>query len=120
MIQLTNEEKRVRDVLIERAKQNGRITYVELIAEANLSLSMNNPHHRGLLGEILGHISEYENESGRPLLSCITTLKSGGFSDGFYKLADDLQYGEWHKLKKDEFAKYELIRTYNYWQRHKE
>lgn len=93
MITLTDEEKRARQVLIDYASRREAIKYADLIEKAQLNLSMRNPHHRGILGEILGNISIFEHENDRPLLSCVAVLANLKHSDGFFKLADELGYG---------------------------
>ena len=119
MIQLTDEEKRVREILIENASQRQAIKYADMIEAAHLQLSMSTPYHRTILGEILGNISIFEHENDRPLLSCVAVLANLKHSDGFFKLADELGYGNWEELKKNHFDNMEMTRTFNYWQRHK-
>ncbi len=122
MISLTDEEKRTRQVLIDYASRREGIRYENLIEKAQLNLSMKNPHHRGLLGKILGNISQYEFEHGRPLLSSVAILQDmkKKHSDGFFKLAADLGLGNWQTLKKSGFDNTEMTRTFNYWQHNKE
>lgn len=121
MISLTEEEKRTRQVLIDYASRREGIKYADLIEKAQLNLNMKNPHHRGLLGNILGKISEYEFGHGRPLLSSVAVLQDlKKHSDGFFKLAQDLGLGNWESLKKDGFDNTEMTRTFNYWQHNKE
>lgn len=126
MINLTEEEKRVRNILITKASQREAtreerlICYSELIEEAPLKLSMRTPYHRTLLGVMLGNISEYEHEHGRPLLSVIAVKANFKHSDGFFKLAEDLGFGNWEKLKADNFDNTEMTRCFNYWQHHQE
>jgi hypothetical protein len=98
MTRLTPAEERVRHILIERAKKTdpqaplgARITCGDLCATADPDqASWKAPRYRGI-GSVLGHISTYEHEHGRPLLSALVvqklTMRAG---DGF---ANDLGRG---------------------------
>ena len=119
MITLTDEEKRARQVLIDYASRREAIRYADLIEKAQLNLSMRNPHHRGILGEILGNISTYEHQNGRPLLSVVAVLANFSHSDGFFKLADDLELGNWEQLKEQKFDNEEMTRAFNFLQHSK-
>ena len=59
---LTPEEERVREVLIEVAKEQGRrtISCTNLCHNAGLKLDMSKPCDWGIIGNILGRISHYE------------------------------------------------------------
>ena len=59
---LTKEEKTVRNILINVASKKQLIYYSDLCKTANLRLDMSIPADRGKIGEILGHISRYEHE----------------------------------------------------------
>ena len=40
--------------------------------------------------------------------------------DGFFKLAEELGYGEWQKLKKDKLFEFDMMKkTHNFWSKHK-
>jgi hypothetical protein len=93
MTELSPAEGRVRQILIERAKRtdprlprNSLITYGELCAEADPDQAYwRRPRYRGI-GSALGHVSAYEHEHGRPLLSALVvqqqTMRAGdGFAD---------------------------------------
>ena len=54
---LTKEEKTVRNILINVASKKQLIYYSDLCKTANLRLDMSIPADRGKIGEILGHIS---------------------------------------------------------------
>lgn len=119
MVTLTDEEKRVRDILIDTASKEQSITYGDLIRKAKLPLDMGNPHHRTLFGRILGSISTYEHEAGRPLLSSITISKEYTHSKGFFNLAKELGYNAGNKEQWEEFAIQEMKKAHEYWSKAK-
>ena len=82
--------KDVRCFLIERARlqNNEKISYSELSESCKLNLNMDEPHHRNLIGEILGNISAFEFNNNRPLLSSLVIGKDNNVGDGFYKLCE--------------------------------
>jgi hypothetical protein len=93
MTELNPAEERVRQILIEQAKQpdpqsprEALITYGDLCAAADPDQEFwKKPRYRGI-GSALGHISTYEHEHGRPLLSALVvqkvTMRAGdGFAD---------------------------------------
>lgn len=113
---LTQEEKRVRDILISVASKRSIIRYSELCQKASLRLDMAIPAHRGEIGHILGNISAHEYDAGRPLLSSVVLSVGGEQGDGFFKLAEELGFGEWKKLKNDGLFEVEMIKeTHDYW-----
>ena len=60
-------------VLYEKLKEVARsrkITFYSDIAPL-VNLDMGNPHDRKVIGELLGEISSFEHEHGRPLLSAM-------------------------------------------------
>lgn len=95
----------VRTYLIERARMrtNQLVTYQNLSNDCHLGLVMQEgPHIRREIGEILGDISKYEHEHGRPLLSALVIRAGDNYEgDGFYKLAEYLGFGDWQKLKRE-------------------
>jgi hypothetical protein len=61
-----------------------------------------NPYDRKIIGEILGNISYFEYENNRPLLSSLVLRAGDNYEgDGFYKLAEELGFGNWKRLKED-------------------
>ncbi|WP_426094316.1 hypothetical protein [Flavobacterium sp. DSR2-3-3] len=97
---------KVRNYLIELARQkvNQTVTYQKLSDDCGLNFNMReNPYDRKMLGEILGDISVYEFENyERPLLSALVLRAGDNYEgDGFYKLAENLGFGKWQKLKND-------------------
>lgn len=115
-MKLTKEEETVRNILINIASKKEIIYYSDLCKKANLSLDMSNPADRGKIGIILGHISRYEYENERPLLSSVVVTKNMEQGDGFFKLAEELGFGNWKKLKNEELFEINMInRTHNFW-----
>ncbi|MBO4332535.1 MAG: hypothetical protein J6I79_00160 [Paludibacteraceae bacterium] len=117
---LSPEEKQIREVLIEVAKQQKLISYTDLCVKANLPYNMaDNPSDRAKLGGLLGDISEFEYENGRPMLSavCRTPDRIGG---GFFEMASWAIYGDGDhikQLKAEFFDMAELNNTYEYWRK---
>ena len=95
----------VRYYLIDLARKrtNQTITYQKLSDECKLGLNMKeNPNDRLIMGAILGEISIFEHQHKRPLLSSLVLRAGDSYEgDGFYKLADQLGYGDWQKLKRE-------------------
>lgn len=122
MTNLTEEDKRVRQILIGVAsKRNGKISCSKLVSEAKLPLDMSSPYDREQLGRILGRIVEYEHEHGRPMLSSVVISDENVRGDGFYRIAEELGYGDWKTLKKNEvFAFDQMNKTYQFWQSNKD
>ena len=117
MAELTQEQQRVRTILIEIARNGQPKSYTDLVRMANLDLDMTNPYHRNLLGQILGAISVFEHSNRRPMLSSVVVSKDSKMpSDGFYKLADELGHGNWQKLKEKFWGIEEMNRAIEYWQ----
>jgi len=115
-ILLTEEERRIREILIEIASKRSVITYSELIIKAKLDLDMNAPYDRGVIGRLLGSVSAFEYEEERPMLSSVVITVSGKQGDGFFRLAEELGFGDWKKLKNEEVFEYEeMSRTHDYW-----
>lgn len=116
-ITLSPEEGRVREVLIELAKAQGKrsISCTELSRRAGLRLDMSKPCDWGIIGNMLGRISHYENQYGRPMLSAIVAGKSQNApSGGFLITAKEL--GRDTK-DKDKCWCDEMNKVYDYWQK---
>ena len=103
-MELTEVEKKERivAVLIKRASKSQTIGYQELSDEASLKLNMGNPDHRVQIGILLDDVSKCEFQAQRPLLSAIVVRTNKFPGDGFYKLCEKLELGDWRKLKKDD------------------
>ncbi|UII29419.1 hypothetical protein LVD15_13615 [Fulvivirga maritima] len=109
---------RVRNKLIQLARTDSApISYRRLINTTELGLNLDIKHEKQLLGTILDEISEEEHEEDRPLISVMVQDKKNGQGDRFYKLAEQLGYGEWKELKNDEHFKEEQIqKCREFWQ----
>lgn len=109
---------RIRNKLIQVARtRSGPISYQRLINEVELGLNMAISHEKALLGEILNEISIKEHENNRPLLSALIKMKTNiGQGDNFYKLCEQLGFGEWKELKRDkDFTRLHRKKCYQFW-----
>ncbi|MDE6418586.1 MAG: hypothetical protein K2K49_05195 [Duncaniella sp.] len=115
---LTREENSIRKALIKRAKIGSNYSYTQLTEEVCPQFDMDDPSDRGELGHVLGNISRFEVEHGRPMLSAIvvrqdTRIQGGGFFDlaeelGLMKATDTIEG----------FAVAENRRVKLYWKSH--
>lgn len=120
MAELTQEQERVRQILIDVATQKTTITYTDLLRKAGIDWDMSNPYYRSELGHLLGAISAFEHQNGRPLLSSVAVIKGSNLpSEGFYKLAGELGIGDWRKLKSEFWGVKEMQRTFDFWSKNK-
>jgi hypothetical protein len=109
---------KVRTHLIEIARKGKTITYQELSDQCKLGLVMRESEYaRAEIGRILGEISTFEHNHKRPLLSSLVISKGDNYQgDGFYKLAEELGYGNWKKLKNDiSFEIGQMNECYAFW-----
>lgn len=111
--------QQIRQFLIDRAHQRAElpISYQDLADACGLSLNMELPHHRKDMGVVLGDISRYEHQEGRPLLSAIVVFK-GTYDQGkgFYRLCYTLGIGDAGKLERDLFGMQQLRASFDFWQ----
>jgi hypothetical protein len=106
----------VREYLIDVAQANKTTSYQELSNRCRLGLDMSLAHHRAEIGSILGIISDYEYEAGRPMLSVVAVLAETGLpSDGFYRLCEGLGLGTIKRLKEDCFGEQEMAKCFAFW-----
>lgn len=100
--------------LVEAAEAGRYVTYTE--AGEIVGLTMRNPHHRRLIGQLLGQISTREAELGRPMLSSIVVNKDqkSKLGQGFYQLGEELRHKQVGE-DPDSFAKSEAAKTFEYW-----
>lgn len=95
------------------ARNRTVLTYSDVAPLAGLDMS--NPDDRGEIGEILGDISSFEHDEGRPLLSAVVieaTSKIPGH--GFFTLAQAVGLMKPSDDKKAYYWK-ELQRVYDAW-----
>ena len=96
----------IREKLIKVAKGKKTIYYSELGI------------NRRWVGEIVGDISIYEREQGRPLLSAVVVRKDTKMpGEGFWGLTYETQSAK-TGVDRRNFWKSELNKVYNYWQKH--
>jgi len=102
--------------LREIAAANGEPATYQPIADM-VGLDMNSPADRDRISEMLGDISRFEHEHGRPLLSAIVVLHDSRIPGaGFFTLAKELglqKPGEEDYL----FHARELKKVYDQWSR---
>lgn len=110
--------EKVRIHLIEIAHKCKTITYQELSDECKLGLIMRESvYARAEIGRILGEISAFEHNNNRPLISSLVISKGDNYQgDGFYKLSEELGFGNWKKLKADiSFEIGQMNACYDFW-----
>ena len=99
--------------LTEAAKKGDIINYADVAPLANLDMSLDKD--RAEIGRILGDISSYEQENGRPLISAIMIHKHDGRPGiGFFHLAKELgllKTGD----DEDRFWNEEVKKVFAYW-----
>lgn len=115
-IKLNREEKKVREELINYSSRKSTITYQKLSNLTGLELDMQDPSHRNRIAEILGNISAFEFSNERPLLSSVVLNTNNYEGDGYFKLCEELGFGNWESLKRDKkFAKTRINECYEFW-----
>ncbi len=108
---------RVREYLIDLASKGKIIYYQQLSDACNLGLDMQaSEWDRAEIGRILGEVSTYEHENGRPLISAIVLSKGSLYEgDGFFKLAEELGFGSWKTLRDSGFDMQQINACFDYW-----
>ncbi len=114
---LTPEEKIIKEFLIKCAMTKKIVTYQNLSTVTNLGLDMSLSKDRNTIGELLCSISRQEHKEGRPILSALViTANDKNQGDGFYKLCEELEYGNWQELKQDDdFSKKLMNECYEFY-----
>jgi len=118
---LTGIERDIRKELIRLVKIGDintlNVTYKALAEQFGLPYDEKD-YNRNLFHEILGHISEFEDTAGRPLLSVIVVRIEDGFpGKGFHTMAKQQK-----KQKPDEdnetFVVNERKKVFDWWKTH--
>lgn len=108
--------KKVRDYLIELAKNKKAASYSQLVYDCQLGLDLENPSDRNILADILGDISIYEHQQDRPLLSALVLYKDrNDHGIGFYTICEQLNIGKGRVLQKAFYAFEEMNKCYTFW-----
>lgn len=113
---------KVRQYLIEAARQKDKFLYYsDVVKDCGLDIDTSTEYGRQRLSEVLGQVSEYENnqQPPRPLLSSLAIYKDknkNDHGDGFYRIAEQLGRGSFKKLKDDLFAFSEAEECRKFWQ----
>lgn len=110
----------VREYLIDLAAHRQTIGYQKLSDACHLGLDMQaSQYDRTEIGKILGEISSFEHENGRPLISAIVVHQGTGYEgDGFYKLAEELGFGPWRTLRDSAFDAEQINLCFEFWNNH--
>jgi len=96
-----------------RTAQKRRTIYYEDVANI-MELPTRGDYMAREAGQILGEISEWEHNEGRPLLSAVVTRQDMGMPGvGFFKLARQL--GKFQGQDEPNFWRNELQDVYNIW-----
>jgi hypothetical protein len=121
-VSLTPIEERIRLFLIDRAKRttrispfDARVTYADLCASVDPEQHYWKwPRFRGI-GKAIAHISTYEHQFGRPLLSALVVQeRTNRAGDGFAELCRDLG----HRIQPDQervFWRGQVEAVVRYW-----
>ena len=98
--------------LIRTAQKKGTIYYGDVAG--TMRLPIRGEHMAREAGQILGEISEWEHNEGRPLLSAVVIRQDIGMpGDGFFKLARQL--GKFQGQSEQDFWHNELRDVHNMW-----
>ena len=111
---------RLRKYLIEVARQKDKFAfYSDIVEDCELRVNLRSEHGRKQLTALLGEVSEFENERGRPLISAMAIYKDSRHNDhgdGFYMVAEKLGKGTFKKLKYDLYGFAEAAACRRFWQ----
>lgn len=109
----------VREYLINvaRRRTDQTVTYQKLCDDCGLKLDMyGSPYDRKIIGNILGDISVFEYNNGRPLLSALVVrLNDGEEGYGFYRLCEELGLGNARNLKENYFEYTQIRECIDFW-----
>ena len=100
-------------ILINAARHYGFATYQELAQATGYPTA--GSYISGVFVRILGLISTNEVQQGRPMLSAIAVGKSGFPSEGFFKLAKELNIQKEDENDED-FWRKECAKIYKEWE----
>ena len=91
----------IRYKLIELARRKTTWSYSQLNDQLQLGLNFRDPNDRERIGELLGEVSIFEYQRGRPLLSALIRHEGNDWQqgDGFFKLCGQLYHRNWEELK---------------------
>lgn len=104
----------VRSILIERAKLNAPIAYGVIMGQ--IGLNVQDRFQQNTFYEILAEISTQEHVEGRPLLSVMVKRQGGGPQGfGFFKLAEELGFGDANTLSRGSWAREMQEACHAYW-----
>lgn len=110
----------VRDYLIQAARSRNLVTYSRVNEDCHLRLDFDLQTDRNEIGHILGEISTFEHQNGRPLLSAIVIHESNDNEPGagFYELSAQLYQRDVRVLRRELFWALEVDKCFVYWRQH--
>lgn len=109
---------KVREYLVQLAKQGKTTSYSQLNEDCNLGIDFNLQVGRNQLAQILHGIGTYEYYSGRPVLTAVVLQKNKTVqSIGFFNLCAELGLGDAKDLQARQYGQEELNRCFEFWQR---
>lgn len=111
----TQEYKKAYEKLQEVARERATISYTE-VAEI-MGINPHNPHIGGIIGRIIGAMSEDEHDQGKPMISAVVVNKTGQNvgkpGSGFLEMAEELgRLKGLTDLEKQDFWEKELKAVY--------
>lgn len=108
---------KVREYLIDLSAQKQTIGYQRLSDACHLGLDMQaSEYDRAEIGKILGEISTFEHNNGRPLISALVVHEGTDHEgEGFYKLAQQLGFGPWKSLRDRAFDAEQINLCFEFW-----
>ncbi|HMJ69762.1 MAG TPA: hypothetical protein VK508_12750 [Cyclobacteriaceae bacterium] len=111
---------KLRKYLIETARQKDKFAfYSDIVIDCELRINLKSEYGRKHLTALLGEVSEFENNSGRPLISAMAIYKDSrrnDHGDGFYMVAEKLGKGSFKNLKYGLFGFAEAEACRRFWQ----
>ncbi|MFR3216445.1 MAG: DUF3883 domain-containing protein [Dysgonomonas mossii] len=115
-VNITEIDLNIRKFLIDTCRKNKMVFY-EDIARL-LRITTKTEIERQMLRDTLGHISAYEYQNNRKLISSAAFYKdlAKGHGNGFYKLCELLDIGKERVLKNKEFAIIAFNESVKFWQ----
>jgi hypothetical protein len=112
--------EQIRKLLIDTARTTNQfVFYSEIVSKCNLSINLKSQGGRDQLSRLLGEVSEFENNNGRPLLSSMAIYKDekkNDHGDGFYVIASRLKKKKFGQLKAQLFGFEEAEQCRRFWQ----
>lgn len=108
--------QRVRQYLIDKARQDKPIHYEDVNIDCRLGLDLRVQKDRDVLAKTLGDISVYENQHQRPLLSSMAVYKkTEEHGYGFFEICETMGKGKAALLKEQLYGYEQMALCRTYW-----